>query len=141
MQTSNNKAAFRRFHAAISSGDADVIAKAIDELVQPDVRFHAPAPAAPGGVEAFTRVWDTLLRAFPDLHVQIEDVIEEGDLVACRNTVTGTHRGEYRGLAPTGRTVTYGEMFVVRFSDGRIAEIWGVVDVFSQLRQLGALPA
>lgn len=86
-------------------------------------------------------MWDLLLRAFPDLRVEIEDVIAEGDRVACRNTVTGTHRGEYRGLAPTGRTVTYSEMFVVRFTGGRIAEIWGVVDLYSQLRQLGALPA
>jgi predicted ester cyclase len=59
----------------------------------------------------------TLLRAFPDLHVAIEDVIAEGDKVVYRNTVTGT------------------------FTEGRIAEIWGVVDVLAQLRQLGVVPA
>ena len=82
-----------------------------------------------------------LHRAFPDLHVSVEDVIAEGDRIAARNSVTGTHQGEYMGIPPTGRRVTYNEMFIVRFVDGRIAETWGVVDVFSQMKQLGAIPA
>jgi len=82
-----------------------------------------------------------LLRAFPDLHVTVEDLIEEGDKVACRNTVTGTHQGEYKGLPPSGKSVTYNEIFICRFTGGKIAEIWGVVDVFSQMKQLGAIPA
>jgi hypothetical protein len=81
-----------------------------------------------------------LLRAFPDVHVAVEDMIAQGDKVVSRNTVTGTHRGEYRGLQPTGRSVTYSEIFIFRIADGRIAEIWGVVDVFSQMRQLGMIP-
>jgi predicted ester cyclase len=68
-------------------------------------------------------------------------VIAEGDKVVCRDTVTGIHRGEYRGLPPTGKSVTYNEIFIARFARGRITEIWGVVDVFSQLQQLGAIPA
>jgi hypothetical protein len=51
-------------------------------------------------------VWPVLLRAFPDLHVEMEDLIEEGDTVVARDTVTGTHQGEYRGLPPTGKSVT-----------------------------------
>ncbi len=54
---------------------------------------------------------------------------------------TGTHQGEYRGLPATGKTVSYNEIFIFRFAEGRIAEIWGVVDVLTQLRQLGALAA
>lgn len=57
-----------------------------------------------------------------------------------RNTVTGTHQGEYMGIPPTGKSVTYNEIFIVRFAGGRIAETWGAVDVLSQLRQLGAIP-
>jgi predicted ester cyclase len=67
-------------------------------------------------------------------------VIAEGDKVVCRNTVTGTHLGEYRGLPPTGKPVAYNEIFIARFAGGRIAEIWGVADVFAQLRQLGLIP-
>ncbi|MER5549738.1 ester cyclase [Streptomyces sp. NPDC002589] len=133
-----NKAIFSRFHGAMSSGDPEVIAKAIDELVAPDLQFHAPVPRGMTGVQALKQVWTVLLDGFPDIHVTIEDMIAEGDKVVARNTVTGTHRGDFRGVAPTGRSVTYGEIFIFRFEDGRIAEIWGVVDVLSQMRQLGA---
>lgn len=68
-------------------------------------------------------------------------MIAEGDKVVHRNTVTGTHQGEYRGVAPTGKPITYNEIFIFRFADGRVAEIWGVVDVLAQLRQLGVIPA
>jgi predicted ester cyclase len=68
-------------------------------------------------------------------------VIAEGDKVVGRNTVTGTHQGEYMGIPPTGKSVTYNEIFIARFVNGRIAETWGVVDVLSQMRQLGAITA
>ena len=68
----------------------------------------------------------------------MEDLIAEGDKVVARNTVTGTHQGEYMGLPPTGKSITYREIFIFRVVDGRIAETWGVVDVLSQLKQLGA---
>ncbi|MFI6364985.1 ester cyclase [Nocardia sp. NPDC050630] len=135
-----NKAAFNRIHDAVNSGDLEVISKTIDEVVTPDMLFHAPVPMGTTGPQALKQVWAVLLRAFPDIHVAVEDVIAEGDKVVFRNTVTGTHQGEYRGLPPTGKSVAYNEIFIVRFADGRIAEIWGVVDVFSQLRQLGAIP-
>jgi steroid delta-isomerase-like uncharacterized protein len=136
----SNTALFGRLHSAVNSGDAEAISRTIDEVVAPDLLFHAPVPMGTTGVQALKNVWTVLLRAFPDLHVTIEDTVAEGDKVVFRNTVTGTHRGEYRGLEPTGRSVSYGEIFVMRFAGGRIAEIWGVVDVFSQMRQLGALP-
>jgi steroid delta-isomerase-like uncharacterized protein len=86
-------------------------------------------------------VFSRLHRVFPDLQVEIEDLIEERDKVVSRNSVTGTHQGEYMGLPPTGKSVTYNEIFVFRFVNGRIAETWGVVDVFSQMKQLGLIPA
>jgi hypothetical protein len=140
-QATSNKATFSRFYHAMNTGDAEVISKTIDEVVEPNVLFHAPAPIDATGAQALKQVWAVLLRAFPDLHVAVEDLIAEGDKVVCRDTVTGTHLGEYRGLPPTGKSVTYNEIFIVRFAGGRIAEIWGVVDVFSQLQQLGAIPA
>jgi steroid delta-isomerase-like uncharacterized protein len=140
-QASSNKATFSRFHDAMNAGDAEVVSKTIDEIVAPNVLFHAPVPMDATGAQALKQVWTVLLRAFPDLHVAVEDVIAEGDKVVCRNTVTGTHRGEFRGVPPTGKSVRYSEIFIFRFVDGRIAEIWGVVDVLSQMRQLGAVPA
>jgi steroid delta-isomerase-like uncharacterized protein len=140
-QATANKATFSRFDDAVNTGDAEVISKTIDEVVEPDVLFHAPVPTGATGAQALKQVWAVLLRAFPDLHVAVEDVIAEGDKVVARNTVTGTHQGEYMGLPPTGKSVTYNEIFILRFADGRIAEIWGVVDVLSQMKQLGMIPA
>jgi steroid delta-isomerase-like uncharacterized protein len=139
-QATSNKATFSRFHEAVNSGDAELISKTIDEVVEPNVLFHSPAPIDATGAQALRQVWEVLLRAFPDLHVAVEDVIAEGDKVVYRNTVTGTHQGEYLGVPPTGKSITYNEIFIVRFAGGRIAEIWGVVDVLSQMRQLGAIP-
>jgi steroid delta-isomerase-like uncharacterized protein len=140
-QVTANKATFSRLYDAVNSGDAEVIAKTIDEVVEPDLVFHAPVPTDATGVQALKRVWVVLLRAFPDIHVAVEDVIAEGDRVVTRNTVTGTHQGEFLGLPPTGKSVSYNEIFVVRFADGRIAEIWGVVDALAQMKQLGMIPA
>lgn len=139
-QVTSNKATFKRFHDAVNSGDAELIAKTIDEVVEPDVRIGTPLPIDATGAQALKEVWATLLRAYPDLQVTVEDLIAEGDKVVCRNVVTGTHQGEYLGLPPTGRPVTYNEIFIFRFEGGRIAETWGVVDLLAQLRQLGAVP-
>jgi steroid delta-isomerase-like uncharacterized protein len=138
-RVTRNKATFRRFHDAVNSGDAELIAQTIDEVVEPDVRIGTPLPIDATGAQALKQVWTTLLRAYPDLHVAVEDLIAEADKLVCRNVVTGTHQGEYLGLPPTGRSVTYNEIFIFRFEDGRIAETWGVVDVLAQLRQLGAI--
>ena len=139
-QATSNKATFRRFHDAMNTGDAEVISKTIDELFEPDVLIRTPLPVDATGAQAIKEVFGRLYRAFPDLHVTVEDLIEEGDKLVGRNSVTGTHQGEYIGLAPTGKSITYNEIFIFRFAGGRIAETWGVVDVFSQLRQLGAIP-
>jgi steroid delta-isomerase-like uncharacterized protein len=139
-QETSNRATLSRFHDAVNSGDAEVISKTIDEVVEPDLLFHAPVPVDAAGAQALKYVWEVLLRAFPDIQVVAEDVIAEGDKVVCRNTVTGTHQGEYRDIPPTGRSITYQEIFIFRLAGGRIAEIWGVVDVAAQMRQLGMIP-
>jgi steroid delta-isomerase-like uncharacterized protein len=139
-QTTANKATFGRLTDAVNSGDADLISQTIDEVVESDVLIRTPLPVDATGPQALKQVWASLLRAFPDLHVTIEDLIAEGDKVVARNTVTGTQQGEYMGRPPTGKPVTYNEIFILRFANGRIAETWGVVDVLSQMRQLGTIP-
>jgi predicted ester cyclase len=141
MTTVSNKATFRRFHDISNSRDLERVATVIDELVAPDAVIHTPLPIEATGPQLLKAVLGQLRRAFPDLHISVEDVIEEGDKIVARNRVTGTHQGEYMGIAPTGTRVTYDEIFILRFADGRIAETWGVVDVMSQMKQLGAIPA
>ena len=134
----HNKAAFVRFLEAVNSHDHDEIARAVDEVCRPDLRFVTPMPLPVSGVEAIKQVWDKLLIAYPDVHVRMDEIIADGDAFAVRNTVTATHLGEHLGIPPTGRTVTYGEMFFGKFLDGKLSEITGVVDIYGQLRQLQA---
>jgi hypothetical protein len=121
-EEASNKATFRRFHDAVNTGDAEIISKTIDELVEPDALIRTPVPLDVTGSAALKHVWAVLLRAFPDLHVEVEDMIAEGDKLVVRNTVTGTHWGEYLGLPPTGESVTYNEIFIFRLVNGRVAE-------------------
>ncbi|MFG2406804.1 ester cyclase [Streptomyces brevispora] len=139
-RSANNRASLSRLHEAVNGGDAERIQKTIDELFDPDVLIRTPLRVQATGVEALKDVFMTLFRAFPDLHIEVEDMIAEGNGLVSRNTVTGTHLGEYLGLPPTGRSDTYNEIFIFRFEGDRIAETWGVVDVLAQMRQLGAAP-
>ncbi|MUL49855.1 ester cyclase [Mycobacterium sp. CBMA293] len=136
--TSTNVATFERFHCSCNSGDIDDIVSTIDEVFVPDAVVHSPLTAG-SGPETMKRIWSLLLCAFPDIHVTVDDTIVDHDKIASRQTVTGTHLGEYRGLEPTGKTVVYEEIFIIRFSGGQIAEVWGVVDTLAQLQQLGAI--
>jgi steroid delta-isomerase-like uncharacterized protein len=141
IEQSKNKATIRRLQDTTNTHNETLISDTIDELVDPDALIRTPLPIEATGPEILKEVFKRLHRAYPDLHVTIEDMIEEGDRVVSRNTVTGTHLGEYMGHPPTGRSVTYDEIFIFRFADGRIAETWGVVDVLSQMKQLGMAPA
>jgi hypothetical protein len=136
-----NKATLRLFENLVGSGDPEQVRQAIDEFVAPDVLMRTPLPLDSTGAAAMKEVFERLHGAFPDLHVEIDDLIAEGDKVVARNTVTGTHRGEFMGLPATGRSVTYEEIFVVRFTDGQIVETWGVVDLASLMRRLGMIAA
>jgi steroid delta-isomerase-like uncharacterized protein len=134
-----NKALFKRFHEAVNSGDFDHLAKTIDELVAPDAVIRTPLPIDATGAELLKQVWAMLFTVYPDIHLTVDDVIAEGDKVVARNTVTGTHRGEFMGVASTGKSVTYNEIFIFRFADGRVVETWGVVDVYAQMKQIGVI--
>jgi steroid delta-isomerase-like uncharacterized protein len=91
--------------------------------------------------ERVERVLDMMQRAFPDLHVAQADSVTEGDKVAFRWMMSGTHEGELMGVAPTGERVTVMGIDVVRIRDGEILDYWGEFDVMGMLRQLGiALP-
>jgi hypothetical protein len=136
----SNKATLRRCVDAINSGNSELMAKTIDEVFDPGVLAPVPSPGQAAG-RGIKEIFVMLRRAYPDLHIAIDDLIEEGDKLVARQTVTGTHLGEYLGLAPTGRSVTYDEIFVFRFVDGRITQTWGVVDVLAQMKQLGLISA
>jgi hypothetical protein len=134
-----NKSLFMQFHNAMNSCDIEVIEKTIDEFIAPDVIIGTPLPVPSTGSQAFKDVWNILLRTYPDIHLTVEDLIAEGDKVVGRTVVTGTQQGEFMGHAPTGNRVTYNEIFILRVADGQITEVWGVVDIFAQMRQVGVI--
>jgi predicted ester cyclase len=140
LSLTENKATCRRFHDALDTGDMQLVSHTVDQIVEPAVLIHTPLSVDATGAEALKEVMVKLNRGLPDLHVEIEDMVAEGDRVVARNAITGTHLGQYLGLEPTGRSVAYNEVVIFRFVDGRVAETWAVVDVFAQLKQLGVLP-
>jgi steroid delta-isomerase-like uncharacterized protein len=140
-EVARNKETFRRFQDAMNTCDAEFISKSIDELVEPDATIRTPLPGDATGAQALKQVWSVLLRAFPDLHLDVKDLIGEDDRVVARIVVTGTHQGDYMGVEPTGKSIGYDEIFIFRFSDGRVVETWGVVDVYAQMKQIGVIPA
>lgn len=79
--------------------------------------------------------------AFPDLDITVHDLIAEGDKVVSRYTGTGTHQGEFMGLAATGKRVSWTATVTSRLLDGKIAEEWENLDALGLLQQLGAIPA
>ncbi len=112
-----------------------------NELISPDCVHHIPGGPPVTGLAAF-RDWLTLtLSIFPDFHAIVEDEIAEGDRVVQRITCYGTHEGEFSGVRPTGRQVSFQIIEISRAGvDGRFAEHWSSADLPGVLRQL-AQPA
>jgi steroid delta-isomerase-like uncharacterized protein len=109
---------------------------AIDELVSPDYVNHAATTDEyrHGGAR---RIWEWLLSVFPDHRFDVEDAAADGETVAVRGTMRGTHEGELMGLAPTGKRVAAQQSHWFRVVDGKLTEHWAVRDDLEMLRQLG----
>ncbi len=110
---------------------------AVDELLTDDFVEHNPAPGQSPDKQGAKQLIGQVLAAFPDLDIEVEREIAEGDTVAAALHFTGTHRGEFAGMPATGRRVTVSVTEVTRFRDGRCAERWGVVDMAGMMAQLG----
>jgi steroid delta-isomerase-like uncharacterized protein len=119
---------------------------AIEEFIAPDyVRHTSPGGREGGrdvrGLDDVRKSVVAMRAAFPDIHFEADDWVVEGDKVVSRWTCTGTHRGEFRGIAPTGKRVRFIGINIYRLRDGKIVERWAVEDSVSLLQQLGAFPA
>lgn len=85
------------------------------------------------------RVWaEMVLAAFPDTHFTIDDMLAEGDRVATRVTWRATHRGDFAGIAPTGKQIEISAMFIHRMGDGKAIESWGFGDAIGIYDQIKA---
>jgi steroid delta-isomerase-like uncharacterized protein len=124
------------FESGPSGGD---IATA-DALLAPDFTLHVPLPVSGPGIEAINKVITTCRAAFGGLNVTIEDMIADGDKVACRFTARGVHTGAFMGVPPTGKTITMTGIEIFRIENGKIAELWGEANLMGLMQQLGILP-
>ena len=133
MPAEDNKAAVRRFYEEVINGRNS---GTIDELLTADSVDHTFASQ---GVEASKQFFAMLFQAFPDLRVEVHDVIAEGELVAARVTYSGTHQGQFVGIPATGRRAQTAGVDFFRMQDGRQAEHWGGPDMATLLQQLGVM--
>ena len=127
-----NKALVRRIiDEAWNRGNLDVI----DEAFAADYQEHNPRPGQETGIEGYKGGISMLRAAFPDLFLDLQDIIAEGDRVAVRYVLRGTHNGEMMGLPGSGQRVESDGMVFARFQDGRIVERWQVHDDLALLQQ------
>jgi len=108
----------------------------IEELLHPRYVNHSPSPGLPSGREGLYIVVPALRSAFPDLCYTIEDLVVGNDAVATRTSLRGTHRGDFFGLAATGRRFDVQQMTIERFEGDRIIAHHRVTDEASLVRQL-----
>ena len=104
-------------------------------------QHHDPDGSGDLGPEALVAFAAEFRAAFPNFRDTVDLQLAEGELVPTRFTSAGTHRGEFLGVAPTGRRLSWTGTVIDRVADGRIAESWGNWDMMGMLQQLGAIPA
>lgn len=118
-----------------SEGKLDVL----DEILAPDFVDHDPAPDQPPGRDGLKEFFRSFRKSFPDLETEVNEMFANDDHVALRYTIRGTHRGEFMGIAPTGRRIEAAAMQIARFENGKVKERWGITDQLGILNQLGAV--
>jgi steroid delta-isomerase-like uncharacterized protein len=112
----------------------------LGEVFSDDVIDHDPAPDQGLGVAGFQTFFSTINAAFPDFQLAVDSMVADDDQVAIAYRLTGTHEGDFQGIAPTGKRIEARAAQVARFSDGKIVERWGSTDELGIVRQLGAQP-
>jgi steroid delta-isomerase-like uncharacterized protein len=128
----------RRFYdEVVNTGDVDRVA----EFCTEDFVDHEEGlPGQPEGIEGVKAFVQIFREGFPDLHASVEDIMGEGDRIAARVRMTGTHQGEFLGVPASGSRIDIEAIDIVRIVDGRAAEHWGVTDTMALMQQIGAVP-
>ena len=136
MSKAENIAAQEHLAENINAGD---VAMAVETFAV-DAVDHDPAPGQGPGREGFKAFFTELTTAFPDAHIEPAHLVADDEHVAIAYTLTGTHQGDFNGVAPTGKTIKVRGVQIGRFEDGKIVERWGSSDELGILKQLGADP-
>jgi steroid delta-isomerase-like uncharacterized protein len=138
MSIEENKTIVRRYvEEAWNKGNVDII----DELMAPNYARHIAGPGGALNREGNKQRIAGLRAAFPDIQVTVEDIVAEADKVTIRVSMNGTHQKQFQGIAPTGKQVSITAIDIIRLTDGKIVDHWGVADQLALLQQLGAIPS
>ncbi len=138
MSLEDNKAVVRRLFDEVSNAKNLDVA---DEIISDASVDHDGFPGMPvTGPEAYKAVFGASHAAFPDFHMAIDALIAEGDNVAVRATISGTHRGDFMGMPPTGKTFSVGHIEIFEVKNGQITGRWGAPDRATLMEQLGLAP-
>ena len=137
MTAESNKALMRRFVQFINSADE----KLAGELINPSAIFHVPGQPQPlQGPRGYLAIIGMMRSGFPDIQWTLDEAVAEGDRVAARYTMRGTHRGSFLGVPPTGKGVAVQSMAFYRISDGQFIEEHGLPDMLGLTQQIGGVP-
>ena len=129
----------RRVFEEMSKGKEAAMA-VIDECYAPKVVVYGASGLVFHGLKDFKQYISEFYNAFPDFHFTIDDMVVEGDKVAIRETITGTHKGAFMGIPPTNKKVTMWALEINRVSGGKIVEARGRFDTLGLMQQLGVVP-
>ncbi len=132
MSLEENKAIILSLYEADNKKDLTIL----DEVISPD--FFDPTFRL-RGPESYKQFENAFFKGFPDWIETIEDIIAERDKVWVRFTGTGTHEGEWRGLAPTGKKITFSGVQIWRLIDGKVVSKDSIIDLLDALKQLGVI--
>jgi steroid delta-isomerase-like uncharacterized protein len=137
MAAETNKLVMHRFLEFINTASE----KLAQELISPDAVFHVPGRTEPiSGPAGYLAIIGMMRGGFPDIQWTLEEMVAEGDKVAVRFTMRGTHRGTFFGVPPTGKTISVQAMNIYRLSGGQFVEEHGQPDMLGLLQQIGAVP-
>lgn len=136
MSREENVAAQEHLAENVNAGD---VGTAVESFAE-DALDHDPAPGQGPGREGFKQFFESLVSAFPDAHIEPAHMVVDDDNVAVAYTLTGTHEGDFNGIAPTGKKIEVRGLQIGRFENGKIVERWGSSDELGILKQLGAAP-
>ena len=137
-QEQENKQIVRQFFELLDRHDTERIGQLL--VSNTHYSFHIGGMPSPVDWIEHKRLLAGVNNAFPDLHHEIVDMVAEGDKVAIRLSVNGTHKEEFQGIPPTGKKLSLDEMGFITIIDGKITEGWISADTMGLLQQLGALP-
>jgi steroid delta-isomerase-like uncharacterized protein len=138
MTTEENKAIARRWSEDLWGRGNLAVA---DEIISSEYVRHDPGDPFPArGPEDVKRIVTMLRSMLPDLRIDVEAIVAEGDMVVSRYTTTATDTRGYMGRPPTGKTIRTSAIQMFKFRDGKIIESWAARDDLGTLRQLGHLP-